>query len=114
MYWGVQNELSFPIRSGDDFLTDILYSKKGVVTLELKARRNTMVKLFNNSSIYNLQKNLKYYYTFTMKIMIILKWKFRIQPHFLDGISIYSKVNWKINDSNSLSFRYSKQRKKEI
>ena len=54
MYWGVQNELSFPIRSGDDFLTDILYSKKGVVTLELKARRNTMVKLFNNSSIYNL------------------------------------------------------------
>ena len=43
-----------------------------------------------------------------------LKGKFRIQPYFLEGISIYSKVNWKINDSNSLSFRYSTQRKKEI
>ena len=37
-----------------------------------------------------------------------------VQPYFLEGISIYSKVNWKINDSNSLSFRYSTQRKKEI
>jgi len=36
------------------------------------------------------------------------------QPYFWEGISIYSKVNWKINDSNSLSFRYSIQRKKEI
>jgi len=43
-----------------------------------------------------------------------LKGEFRIQPYFLEGISIYSKVNWKINDSNSLSFRYSTQRKKEI
>ena len=43
-----------------------------------------------------------------------LKGKFRFQPYFLEGISIYSKVNWKINDSNSLSFRYSTQRKKEI
>ena len=130
--------------------------------------RKTIVELFNNNSIYNLQKNIKYYYTFTMKKMIVLKWKsiqlkpgnltgeliqlqslkyqkekwsgivgavyfntdnwdsrlyliepglkgeFRIQPYFLEGISIYSKVNWKINDSNSLSFRYSTQRKKEI
>ena len=37
-----------------------------------------------------------------------------VQSYFLEGISIYSKVNWKINDSNSLSFRYSTQRKKEI
>ena len=168
MYWEVQNEFSFPVRSGDDFLTGFLYRKKGVVTLELKARRKTIVELFNNNSIYNLQKNMKYYYTFTMKKMIVLKWKsiqlkpgnltgeliqlqslkyqkgkwsgvvgavyfntdnwdsrlyliepglkgeFRIQPYFLEGISIYSKVNWKINDSNSLSFRYSTQRKKEI
>ena len=111
---------------------------------------------------------MKYYYAFTMKKMIVLKWKsiqlkpgnqtgeliqlqslkyqkgkwsgvvgvvyfntdnwdsrlyliepglkgeFRIQPYFLEGISIYSKVNWNINDSNSLSFRYSIQRKKEI
>ena len=75
MYWEVQNELSFRVRSVDDFLTDFLYRKKGAVTLELKARRNTIVELFNNSSIYNLQKNLKYYYTFTMKKMIVLKWK---------------------------------------
>jgi hypothetical protein len=168
MYWEVQNEFSFPVRSGDDFLTGFLYRKKGTVTLELKARRKTIVELFNNNSIYNLQKNMKYYYTFTMKKMIVLKWKsiqlkpgnltgeliqlqslkyqkgkwsgvvgavyfntdnwdsrlyliepglkgeFRIQPYFLEGISIYSKVNWKINDSNSLSFRYSTQRKKEI
>ena len=168
MYWEVQNEFSFPVRSGDDFLTGFLYRKKGAVTLELKARRKTIVELFNNNSIYNLQKNIKYYYTFTMKKMIVLKWKsiqlkpgnltgeliqlqslkyqkgkwsgvvgavyfntdnwdsrlyliepglkgeFRIQPYFLEGISIYSKVNWKINDSNSLSFRYSTQRKKEI
>ena len=168
MYWEVQNEFSFPVRSGDDFLAGFLYRKKGAVTLELKARRKTIVELFNNNSIYNLQKNMKYYYTFTMKKMIVLKWKsiqlkpskqtgeliqlqslkyqkgkwsgvvgavyfntdnwdsrlyliepglkgeFRIQPYFLEGISIYSKVNWKINDSNSLSFRYSTQRKKEI
>ena len=168
MYWEVQNEFSFPVRSGDDFLTGFLYRKKGAVTLELKARRKTIVELFNNNSIYNLQKNMKYYYTFTMKKMIVLKWKsihlipskysgqliqiqslkcqngkwsgvlgavyfntdnwdsrlyliepglkgeFRIQPYFLEGISIYSKLNWKINDSNSLSFRYSTQRKREI
>ena len=48
------------------------------------------------------------------KIMFENKFEFRIQPYFGVGISIYSKVNWKINDSNSLSFRYSKQRKKEI
>ena len=168
MYWEVQNEFSFPVRSGDDFLTGFLYRQKGVVTLELKARRKTIVELFNDNSIYNLQLNKKNYYTFTMKNFIILKWKsihlipgndsgqliqlqslnyqkgkwsgvvgavyfntdnwdsrlyliepglkgeFRIQPYFLEGISIYSKVNWKINDSNSLSFRYSTQRKKEI
>ena len=62
MYWEVQNEFSFPVRSGDDFLTGFLYSKKGVVTLELKARRKTIVELFNNNSIYNLQKNIKYFY----------------------------------------------------
>jgi len=39
-----------------------------------------------------------------------LKGEFRIQPYFLVGISIYLKVNWKINDSNSLSFRYSSQK----
>jgi len=67
MYWEVPNEFSFPVRSGDDFLTGFLYRKKGVVTLELKAQRKTIVELFNNNSIYNLQKNMKYYYTFTMK-----------------------------------------------
>ena len=50
-----------------DSVDDFLYRKKGDVTLELKARRNTIVELFNNSSIYNFQKNLKYYYTLTMK-----------------------------------------------
>ena len=168
MYWELQNEFSLPVRSGDDFLTGFLYRKKGAVTLELKARRKTIVELFNDNSIYNLQLNKKNYYTFTMKNFIILKWKsihlipsndsgqliqlqslkyqkgkwsgvvgavyfntdnwdsrlyligpglkgeFRIQPYFLEGISIYSKVNWKINDSNSLSFRYSTQRKKEV
>ena len=39
-----------------------------------------------------------------------LKGEFRIQPYFLEGISIYLKVNWKINDLNSLSFRYSTQK----
>ena len=73
MYWEVQNKFSFPVRSGDDFLTGFLYRKKGTVTLELKARRKTIVELFNNNSIYNLQKNMKYYYTFTMKKMIVLK-----------------------------------------
>ncbi len=168
LYWEVKNEFSMPIKSGDDFLTGFLYKKKGVGTFELKARRKTIIELFNNNSIYNLQKNMKYYYTFTMKKMIVLKWKsillkpgnqrgeliqmqslkyhfenwsgvvgaiyfnmdnwdsrlyliepglkgeFRIQPYYLEGISIYSKVNWKLNDSNSLSFRYSTQSKKEI
>jgi len=41
-----------------------------------------------------------------------LKGAFRNQPYFLEEISIYSKVIWKINDSNSLSFRESTQRKK--
>ena len=41
-----------------------------------------------------------------------LKGEFRIQPYFLEEISIYSKVIWKINYSNSLSFRESTQRKK--
>ena len=41
-----------------------------------------------------------------------LKDAFRNQPYFLEEISIYSKVIWKINDSNSLSFRESTQRKK--
>ena len=167
MYWEVQNEFSFPVRPEDDFLTGFLFRKKGAVTLELKARRKTIVELFNNNNIYILQKNMKYYYTFTMKKMIVLKWKsiqlkpgnltgeliqlqslkyqkgkwsgvvgavyfntdnwdshlyliepglkgeFRIQPYFLEGISIYSKVNWKINDSNSLSFRYSTHMKKK-
>ena len=39
MYWEVQNEFSFPVRSGDDFLTGFLYRKKGAVTLELKAQK---------------------------------------------------------------------------
>ncbi|MBC8256458.1 MAG: hypothetical protein H8E85_04035 [Candidatus Marinimicrobia bacterium] len=165
MYWEVQNEFSMPIKSGDDFLTGFIYKKKGVGTFEMKARRKTIIELFNNNSIYNLQNSIKYYYTFTMKKMIILKWKsillkpdykrgeliqiqslkyhfenwscvlgaiyfntdnwdsrlyliepglkgeFRIQPYYLEGISIYSKVNWKVNDSNSLSFRYSTQTK---
>ena len=75
MYWELQNEFSIPVRSGDDFLTGFLYRKKGVVTLELKARRKTIVELFNDNSIYNLQLNKKNYYTFTMKKIIILKWK---------------------------------------
>ena len=54
MYWEVQNEFSFPVRSEDDFLTGFLFRKKGAVTLELKARRKTIVELFNNNSIYNL------------------------------------------------------------
>ena len=67
MYWEVQNESSFPVRSGDDFLTSFLYRKKGTIALELKARIKTIVELFNNNSIYILQKNMKYYYTFTIK-----------------------------------------------
>ena len=39
-----------------------------------------------------------------------LKGEFRIQPYFLEGFSIYSKLNWKLNDTNSLSFRYSTQK----
>jgi len=43
MYWELQNEFSIPVRSGDDFLTGFLYRKKGVVTLELKARKKQLL-----------------------------------------------------------------------
>ena len=36
-----------------------------------------------------------------------LKGEFRIQPYYKQGSAFYSKLNWKINDSNLLSFRYS-------
>ena len=36
-----------------------------------------------------------------------LKGEFRIQPYYKRGGAVYSRINWKINASNSLSFRYS-------
>ena len=36
-----------------------------------------------------------------------LKGEFRIQPYYEQGSAFYSMVNLKLNDSNSLSFRYS-------
>ncbi len=36
-----------------------------------------------------------------------LKGEFRIQPYYEQGSAFYSKLNWEINDNNSLSFRYS-------
>ena len=36
-----------------------------------------------------------------------LKGEFRIQPYYKKGRAFYSRANWKINASNSLSFRYS-------
>ncbi|MDP7026939.1 MAG: hypothetical protein QF380_00860 [Candidatus Marinimicrobia bacterium] len=164
LYREIQNKNSLPIKSGDDFLSGIQYKKKDSFNFEGKARRKTNAELFNDNGIYNLQMNKKYYYTFTFKKMIVLKWKsvhlmpsahtgkliqlqslkyqfknwsgvlgvvyfdtdnwnsrlyliepglkgeFRIQPYFLEGISIYSKLNWKLNDINSLSFRYSTQK----
>ena len=55
MYWEVGNKFGLLMRSRDDFFTGFLYKTKGAITLEWKAGRKTIIELFNDNNIYNLQ-----------------------------------------------------------
>ena len=72
----LHNENNFPTESGENFLSGIWYRKSSLGTIELQVRRKIKVELFNDDGIYVLQKELKYYYTFKAKNILVLKWNY--------------------------------------